>query len=122
MADHHPETALKLLKSWRVILNKGSEALSQGNILELERLFQEASIIQQQLSTMFAASNALVKDKTISNMIRGLHQEQGKLIESLKVQTEELAEEIGTLRKSQTSLKGYKQKNPASPRYMNERT
>jgi prefoldin subunit 5 len=122
MADHHPETALSLIKSWRVILNKETGALSQGNIQELERLFKETSKIQQRLSHMFAASNPLVKDKTISIMIRGLHKEQEKLIESLKAQTEELAQEIGTLRKSQASLKGYKQKNPFSPRYMNERT
>jgi UDP-N-acetylenolpyruvoylglucosamine reductase len=122
MADHHPETALNLLKSWRVILNKGTQALSQGDIQELERLFQETSKIQQQLSHMFAASNSLVKDKNVSIMIRGLHKEQETLIESLKAQTEELAQEIGTLRKSQASLKGYKQKNPTSPRYMNERT
>jgi len=122
MADHHPETALSLIKSWRVILNKETGALSQGNIQELERLFQETSKIQQRLSHMFAASNPLVKDKTISIMIRGLHKEQEKLIESLKAQTEELAQEIGTLRKSQASLKGYKQKNPTSPRYMNKRT
>ena len=122
MADHHPETALNLLKSWRVILNKGTQALSQGNIQELERLFQETSKIQQRLSHMFAASNSLVKDKNISIMIRGLHKDQEKLIESLKAATEELAQEIGTLRKSQASLKGYKQKNTTSPRYMNERT
>lgn len=122
MADHHPETALSLIKSWRVILNKETGALSQGNIQELERLFQETSKIQQRLSHMFAASNPLIKDKTISIMIRGLHKEQEKLIESLKAQTEELAQEIGTLRKSQASLKGYKQKNPTSPRYMNKRT
>ena len=122
MADHHPETALNLLKSWRVILNKETGALSQGNIQELERLFQKTSEVQQRLSHMFAASNPLVKDKTISIMIRGLHKEQEKLIESLKAQTEELAQEIGTLRKSQASLKGYKQKNPTSPRYMNKRT
>jgi UDP-N-acetylenolpyruvoylglucosamine reductase len=122
MADHHPETALSLIKSWRVILNKETGALSQGNIQELERLFKETSKIQQRLSHMFAASNPLVKDKTISIMIRGLHKDQEKLIESLKAQTEELAQEIGTLRKSQASLKGYKQKNPTSPRYMNKRT
>lgn len=122
MADHHPETALSLIKSWRVILNKETGALSQGNIQELERLFKETSKIQQRLSHMFAASNPLVKDKTISIMIRGLHKDQEKLIESLKAQTEELAQEIGTLRKSQASLKGYKQKNPFSPRYMNKRT
>ena len=122
MADHHPETALSLIKSWRVILNKETGALSQGNIQELERLFKETSKIQQRLSHMFAASNPLVKDKTISIMIRGLHKEQEKLIESLMAQTEELAQEIGTLRKSQASLKGYKQKNPTSPRYMNKRT
>jgi septal ring factor EnvC (AmiA/AmiB activator) len=122
MADHHPETALSLIKSWRVILNEETGALSQGNIQELERLFQKASEVQQRLSHMFAASNSLGKDKNISIMIRGLHKEQEKLIESLKAQTEELAQEIGTLRKSQASLKGYKQKNPFSPRYMNERT
>ena len=122
MADHHPETALNLLKSWRVILNKEIEALSLGNIKELERLFQETSEIQQRLSNMFAASNSLVKDKSISIMIRGLHKDQEKLIESLKAATEELAQEIGTLRKSQASLKGYKQKNSTSPRFMNERT
>jgi prefoldin subunit 5 len=122
MADHHPETALNLLKSWRIILNKEIEALSKGNIQELERFFQETSEIQQRLSHMFATSSPLVKDKNISIMIRGLHKEQGKLIESLKTQTEELAQEIGTLRKSQVSLKGYKQKNPFSPRYMNKRT
>ena len=122
MADRHPETALNLLKSWRIILDKETGALSQGNIQELERLFQETSEIQQRLSHMFAASNTLVKDKNISIMIRGLHKEQETLIESLKAQTEELAQEIGTLRKSQASLKGYKQKNPTSPRYMNKRT
>jgi UDP-N-acetylenolpyruvoylglucosamine reductase len=122
MADHNPETALKLLKSWRVILSKGTQALSQGNIQELERLFQETSKIQQRLSHMFAASNSLVKDKNISIMIRGLLKEQEMLIESLEAQTEEVAQEIGTLRKSQVSLKGYKQKNSTSPRYMNERT
>jgi hypothetical protein len=122
MADHHPETALKLLKSWRVILNKGTEALSQGNIQELERLLQETSKIQQRLSHLFEASESLVKDKDISVMIRGLHKEQERLIESMKAQTEELAQEIGALRKNQVSLKGYKQKNPTSPRYMNERT
>ena len=122
MADHLAETALNLLKSWRVILDKETEALSQGNIQELERLFQETSEIQQRLSHMLAASNSLVKDKNISIMIRGLHKEQEKLIESLKAQTEGLAEEIGTLRKSQASLKGYKQENSTSPRYMNKRT
>ncbi len=122
MADNHSETALNLLKSWRVILNKETGALSQGNIQELEGLFQETSRIQQRLSRMFAASNSLVKDKNISIMIRGLHAEQEKLIESLKAQTEGLAQEIGTLRKNQASLKGYKQKNSAPPRFTNERT
>jgi hypothetical protein len=122
MADHHPETALNLLKSWQVILDKETRALSDGNIQELERLFQETSKIQQQLSQMFTTSNYLVKDKNISTMIRGLYKEQEKLIESLKAQTEGLAEEIGTLRKNQASLKGYKQKNPTLPRFTNERT
>lgn len=122
MADNNPETALKLLKSWRVILDKGTEALSEGNIQEMERLFQESSKLQQRLSHMFSASNSLAKDKAISIMIRGLHKEQEKLIESLEAQTEELAQEIGTLRKIQVSLKGYTKKNPPSPRYMNERT
>jgi hypothetical protein len=122
MADHHSETALNLLKSWQVILNKEMYALSQGNIQEFERLSQETSTIQQRLSHMFTASKSLMKDKTISIMIRRLHKEQEKLIKSLLAQTEELAHEIGELRKSQGSLKGYKQKNTTSPRYMNERT
>jgi hypothetical protein len=122
MADHHQETVLKLLKSWRVILNKGTQALTKGNIQELERLLQGTSEIQLRLSHIFAASDSLVKDKTISTMISGLHKEQEKLIDSLKAQIEELAQEIGTLRKSHASLKGYKQKNPTLPRFMNERT
>lgn len=122
MADNNPETALKLLKSWSVILDKGTEALSKGNIQEMGRLFQETSKIQQRLSHMFEASNSLTKDKAISILIRGIHKEQENLIESLKAQTEELAQEIGTLRKNQVSLKGYTQNNPTSPRYMNERT
>jgi hypothetical protein len=122
MADHHSETALNLLRSWHVILDKETQALSQGDIQEFEKLFQETSEIQQRLSHMFAASNTLAKDKNISIMIRGLHKEQEKLIDSLKAQTEELTQEIGTLRKSQASLKGYKQKNSTSPRYMNKRT
>jgi hypothetical protein len=122
MADHHSETALNLLKAWRIVLNKEAQALSQGNIQEMERLIQESSEIQQQFSYLLAESNSLFKDRNISIIIRGLHKDQEQLIESLKAQTEELAQEISALRKSQASLKGYKQKNPASPRYMNERT
>ena len=78
MADHHSETALNLLKSWRVILNKETGALSQGNIQELERLFQETSKIQQRLSQMFAASNTLVKDKNYLYHDQGASHGAGK--------------------------------------------
>ncbi|MGD0820242.1 MAG: hypothetical protein ABSA71_05830 [Desulfomonilia bacterium] len=123
MADHHPETVITLLRTWRNILSKEAQALSQGNLQDLQSLFQETSKIQHKLGKLLAASSLETKkDKNVSTMIRELLQEQEKFIDSLKTQTKELAQEIGSLKKSKTSLKGYKQKGAASPRFMNERT
>ncbi|HVN72305.1 MAG TPA: hypothetical protein VMU10_09835 [Desulfomonilia bacterium] len=122
MADNHPEAALNLIKSWRGILRKEAEALSQGNIPELEKLFQKTTAIQQRLGALFATSKSLVKNKNVTSVVKDLLQEQGDIIESLKEQTEELTKKIGTLRKSKTSLNGYKQKKPPSTHFMSKRT
>ncbi|MGD0210130.1 MAG: hypothetical protein ABSC14_04020 [Desulfomonilia bacterium] len=123
MADHHPETVITLLRTWRDILSKEAQALSQGNLQDLQRLFQKTSKIQHKLGKLLTApSLETKKDKNVSTMIRELLQEQEKFIDSLKTQTKELAQEIGSLNKSKASLKGYKQKAAASPRFMNERT
>ena len=123
MADHHPETVITLLRTWRDILSKEAQALSQGNLQDLQRLFQETSKIQHKLGKLLAASSLETKkDKNVSTMLRELLQDQEKIIDSLKTQTKELAQEIGSLNKSKASLKGYKQKAAGTPRFMNERT
>ena len=122
MAGHHPETVITLLMTWRDILSKEAQALSQGNLQDLQRFFQETLKIQHRLDKLLAASSLETKkDKNVSTMIRKLLQEQEKFIDSLKTQAQELAQKIGSLKKSKTSLKGYRQKAAASPRFMNGR-
>ena len=121
MAGNNPETALNLLRAWRILLCKESEALKQGNIHELEKLFEETSRIQKQLGRLLA-SPTCAKDKKIPILIKELLQEQDNIITDLKNQTEEISQEIGLLKKNKTSLKGYKQKKTSSPTFLNKRT
>jgi len=122
MAGHNSETALKLLKDWKTILNKEAEALSNGRIGDIEQLFQKTLELQQQLTPLLSLSGAHGKDKTLSRMIREVYNQQEKLINSMRIQAEELAQEIGLLVKNQASLKGYKQSNKTQPRFMNKHT
>ena len=123
MAGHHPETVITLLEAWSDILSKEAQALSQGDLKDLQRLTQETSKIRRKLDKVLAASSLEArKDKNVSAMIRQILKEQGMLIDSLKTKAQELAQEIGSLNKSKTSLKGYRQKVPAPPRFMNGRT
>lgn len=122
MANHNPETVLKLLKSWQAKLNKQTEALSHGNIPKMELLFQDTLEIQHRLSHMLSESKHLVKDKNIARIIKELYDEQEELIQSLITESGELAREIGILEKNQASLKGYKKSSQTPPRFMNERT
>lgn len=122
MAEHHPEAALKSLKSWRTVLGKQSKAVEEGKIKDLEVLMKESATIQQNLQKMLSSSTQILKEGKIADLIRDLHQEQGRLIDSLQSQTEELGKEIGMLHKNKTSLGGYKQKKDSPPRFMSKRT
>jgi len=122
MADHHTEAALILLKSWRTILGMQVKAANEGNIQKLESLIQQSTKIQQQLQKLLFCTPLVLHERKIADTIRDLHQEQGSIIESLKGQTEELAREIGTLRRNKSSLGGYKQKKDSPPRFMSKLT
>lgn len=122
MADHHPEAVLNLLKSWRSVLNRQSEALEQGNVKDLADLVMQTLTIQQQLQGMLSASSPTTNRKMISDLLSDIHKHQNIFIEALKCQTEELAHEIRALQKNKSSLKGYKQKKTSIPRFMSERT
>lgn len=122
MADNNPETVLKLLNVWRAIIKEETEALSHGDIQQIEILFQKTVEIQQYLGNEFSSPNTLNKNKQISKTIKALQDEQERFIESLRAQAEDLANEIGSLGKSQASLKGYKQNLQAPPRFMNKHT
>jgi hypothetical protein len=122
MAEHHPEAALTLLETWRIALVRQSRAIAQGNMEELEVLVTQSAKIQRQLGKILASSSTLIHDRKIAGLIKALHLEQGQVIDSLSTQTEKLAHEIGALRKDKASLKGYRQKKPAQPRFKSERT
>jgi len=122
MADNHSEAALNLLKSWRSILRKETEVLSQGDIPELKKLFHITTAIQQRLDALFSTSKFLMQNESVSGIVKDLLQDQGDIIESLKKQTEDLAKKIGTLRKNKMYLNGYKQKRPSVPHFMSKRT
>lgn len=122
MADNNPETVLNLLNAWRAIIKEETEALSHGNIQQIEKLFQKTVEIQQYLNSKFSSPNTLNKNKQISKTIKALHDEQEKFIESLRTQSEDLEKEIASLGKSQASLKGYKHNLQAPPRFMNKHT
>jgi hypothetical protein len=89
---------------------------------ELEVLVTQSATIQRQLGKILASSSTLMHDRKIAGLIKALHLEQGQVIDSLSNQTEKLAREIGALRKVKASLKGYRQKKPAKPRFKSERT
>ncbi len=122
MAEHRPETALNLLESWQTVLDKQSRAVEEGDVQNLEVLAKESSTIQRQLQKMLSSSSQIPRQRKIADLMRDLHQEQGRLIATLMRQTEELGNEIGTLRRNKTCLGGYKQKKDSPPRFMSKRT
>lgn len=122
MAEHSSEEALNLLNSWQKIISQQAEILAQGDIQGLEGLIRQSVKIQHHLKKILVSSKAMSKDKRIVRLLKDLHAEQGKLIDSLRGQTEELSQKIGELRKNMTSIRGYKQKESQPPRFMNERT
>lgn len=121
MEDRHTEELLKLLKSWQTVVNQESEVISRGDIQNLEKLIQLSSLIQQRVARHFSSSGPKNQDTSTTKLIMDLHTQQGKIIETLREQTESLAQEIGTLRKNKTSLMGYKQNRAMPPRFKNER-
>ncbi len=122
MADHSPEAILNLLKSWQTLVNQESEAISQENIQDLEKLIKQSFLIQQHLEHLLGASDSTRQDKLVSEMIKDLYKKQEKVMGELQGKTDALAQEIGTLRKNKTSLMGYKQKKTLAPRFKSERT
>ncbi|HOS98251.1 MAG TPA: hypothetical protein PLR71_06260 [Deltaproteobacteria bacterium] len=122
MAEHHHETSLSLLKEWKSLIGKQAEAIAAGDVQSLDKLIRQSSKIQHQLSQSLAASGKKAHDKKIASMLRELHHEQGCIIDALKTQTTQLADEIGALQKNMQSIKGYKKQEARPPRFMNERT
>lgn len=122
MAEHHTEAALKLLESWRAVLDNQAKAIEQGDMKLLEGFIKESATIQHQLQQVLSSSKQLNKDRTVAELMRDLHREQGTIIVSLHKLTEELSREIISLRKHKDSLAGYKQKNDPSPSFLNKRT
>jgi len=113
---------LNLLKSWRTVLNRQSEALEQGSMQDLADLVRQSLTIQQKLEGMLSASCPTTNRKMVSDLLSDIHKHQNILIEALKCQAGELAHEIGALQKNKSSLKGYKQKKTSIPRFMSEHT
>ncbi len=122
MAEHHHETSLRLLKEWKSLIGKQAEAIATGDVQNLENLIRQSSNIQHQLSLSLTASDNNAHGKKIARMLRELHHEQGCIIEALKAQTTQLADEIGAVQKNMNSIKGYKKQEARPPRFMNERT
>jgi len=121
MEDHHAETVLKLLSAWQSLVSRESEAIAQGKLDDLEHLLQQSSLIQQRLERDLTASDFSRHDRRVLEMTGKLHKQQEMNMQALREQTDELAREIGFLRKNKSSLLGYKQNKAQSPRFKSER-
>lgn len=122
MAEHNPEAALNLLKSWHTVLGRQTEALENGAIEDLEGLMKQSAGIQKRLQDILSSTPQLLGDREVASRIRSLHRDHEALIDSIRAQAEELSCQIDTVRKDKTSLGGYKQKKESSPRFMSRRT
>lgn len=122
MAEHNPEAALNLLKSWRTVLGKQTQALENGVIEDLDGLVKESAGIQKRLQEILSSTPQLLGDREVASLIRSLHHDHEALIDSIRAQAEELSCQMNAVRENKTSLGGYKQKRESSPRFMSRRT
>jgi hypothetical protein len=121
MGDHNTKTILTLLDAWQKIIDLESGAISDGDFQRLEALVHDSTILQKHLEKLFSSSDSPVHDKKALEMMRKIFEQQGKNIQVLQSKTDELKQEIGDLRKNQSSLGGYKQNKVFTPRFKNER-
>jgi hypothetical protein len=121
MGNHHTETILTLLDAWQKIIDLESEAISEGNFQKLETLVHDSTMLMKRLEKLFSSSDPSVRDKRTLEMIKKIFEQHGKNIQVLQSRTDELKQEIGDLRKNQSSLGGYKQNKVSAPRFKSER-
>lgn len=122
MGKDHKEIILTLARKWRAILLEETEILSNGNLEKFDKLTKESVQIQARLDDMLSKIDPASLGKEILDLMGELQEHNANLVAELTRGRKELSVRIGTLRKNKTSLKGYKQKKKAAPRFMNERT
>jgi hypothetical protein len=122
MGKNHQKDLLTCLKQWHDITLKQGEVLAQGDISQFERLNRVSIVLQSRFQNSLEKlekPELASSDRTLLEEIRSL---QAGFIEELERGTEEIAKSIGMLSKNKKSMKGYKQKPPAQPRFKSERT
>jgi hypothetical protein len=121
MEDHHTEAILNLLKSWQTLAHQEAEAIVCGNTPVLEKLIMQTNLIWQRLERHVTASGSAVPDRLTVDKMKELFRQQAMNIRTLQEQADALAQEIGSLRKSRSSLLSYKQKKNPPQRFTGKR-
>ena len=122
MEKDYKQVILTYLHQWHALVRKEAELLAAGDLEEFEILNRKSASIQEKLDNILSKKMPQDLGKEIPDLMKKIHTLQSEIAEELEKGTKELAVRIGALRKNKTSLKGYKQYKPKTPRFMNERT
>jgi len=120
MGNHNTEAILTLLNAWQKIIDLESGAISDGDFQKLEALVCDSTLLMKRLETLFSSDHA-IKNKKAREIMKKIFEQQGNNIQIIQNHTDELKRELGDLRKSQSSLGGYRQKKASAPRFKSER-
>jgi hypothetical protein len=122
MGKNHQEDLLTCLRQWHDIILKQDEVLSQGDISQFERLNRVAVVLQTRFQNSLDNLDKSALTSQERTLLEEIHSFQTRFIEELKKGSEEIEKTIGKLTKNKNSMKGYKQKSHAQPRFKNEHT
>jgi hypothetical protein len=122
MGEDHSQAIIGFLREWRVISEQELDAISKGNLDELEELINRTVLIQECLDRFLQEIDAKVLSKEAIGLMKEIDRIQVALVQEMQKGTSTLEEKINALKKNTASMRGYKQRAPVQPRFLNKRT
>jgi len=122
MGTDHQKIVLSLLKKWQSLIQEQGASLSEGDMEKFERLTRDTAVIQARLDDIFSRQKPAKLNKETIDLLREIGSRHAELLEELKRGVDEISNTLGDLRRTKTSLKGYRQTKATGPRFMNEIT
>ncbi len=120
MGEDPQEIIAKSIRQWHALTLKQVQTLLDGNLDEFGKLTEISAALQKRLDGLLPTPAKL--DRVSFGLLKEIQTIQSDLITELQKGTREISNAIGKLRKNQTSMKGYRQTKPATPRFKSERT